>query len=81
MKNKKYCLPKHLGVSDLSIGDKIEYYNQAKEKLNNTPAQYKTEFEWLKEADSLALANAQMNLQDAYAAVNIRNEGMRIALA
>ena len=65
MKNKKYCLPKHLGVSDLSI----------------TPAQYKTEFEWLKEADSLALANAQMNLQDAYAAVNIRNEGMRIALA
>ena len=63
------------------LGDKIEYYNQAKEKLNNTPAQYKTEFEWLKEADSLALANAQMNLQDAYAAVNIRNEGMRIALA
>ena len=35
-------------------------------KLNNTPAQYKTEFEWLKEVDSLALANAQMNLQDAY---------------
>ena len=63
------------------LGDKIEYYNQTKEKLNNTPAQYKTEFEWLKEADSLALANAQMNLQDAYAAVNIRNEGMRIALA
>ena len=63
------------------LEDKIEYYNQTKEKLNNTPAQYKTEFEWLKEADSLALANAQMNLQDAYAAVNIRNEGMRIALA
>ncbi len=48
------------------LGDKIEYYNQTKEKLNNTPAQYKTEFEWLKEVDSLALANAQMNLQDAY---------------
>ena len=29
-------------------------------------SQYKTEFEWLKEVDSLALANAQMNLQKAY---------------
>ena len=48
------------------LGDKIEYYNQTQKKLNNTPAQYKTEFEWLKEVDSLALSNAQMNLQDAY---------------
>ena len=32
----------------------------------NTPAQYKKEFPWLKEVDSLALANAQMNLQTAY---------------
>ncbi len=48
------------------LRDKIEYYRQTQKKLNNTPAQYKTEFEWLKEADSLALANAQMNLQDAY---------------
>ncbi|MBZ9622118.1 IS200/IS605 family element transposase accessory protein TnpB [Clostridium sp. FP2] len=31
-----------------------------------TPAQYKYEFEWLKEVDSLALANAQMNLDKAY---------------
>ena len=31
-----------------------------------TPAQYKKEFEWLKEVDSLALANAQMNLDKAY---------------
>ncbi|MFA9398257.1 MAG: IS200/IS605 family element RNA-guided endonuclease TnpB [Clostridiaceae bacterium] len=31
-----------------------------------TPAQYKGEFEWLKEVDSLALANAQMNLDKAY---------------
>ena len=48
------------------LRDKIEYYHQTQKKLNNTPAQYKTEFEWLKEVDSLALANAQMNLQDAY---------------
>jgi len=31
-----------------------------------TPAQYKSEFEWLKEVDSLALANAQINLAKAY---------------
>ena len=48
------------------LGDKIEHYKETKEKLNNTPAQYKIEFEWLKEVDSLALANAQMNLQTAY---------------
>ncbi len=48
------------------LADKIECYNINKEKLNNTPAQYKKEFEWLKEVDSLALANAQMNLQTAY---------------
>lgn len=48
------------------LSDKIKYYEKTKQKLNNTPAQYKKEFEWLKEVDSLALANAQMNLQTAY---------------
>ena len=48
------------------LGDKIAYYNENKAKLNNTPAQYKAKFEWLKEVDSLALANAQLNLQAAY---------------
>lgn len=48
------------------LSDKINYYQETKQKLNNTPAQYKKEFEWLKEVDSLALANAQMNLQRAY---------------
>ena len=48
------------------LSDKINYYKETKQKLNNTPAQYKKEFEWLKEVDSLALANAQMNLQTAY---------------
>ena len=48
------------------LADKIEFYKETKQKLNNTPAQYKEEFEWLKEVDSLALANAQMNLQTAY---------------
>lgn len=48
------------------LSDKIEYYKETKQKLNNTPAQYKAEFPWLKEVDSLALANAQINLQSAY---------------
>jgi len=47
-----------------------EKYKDNKEELKKqklpTPAKYKTEFEWLKEVDSLALANAQMNLQTAY---------------
>ena len=48
------------------LADKIKHYEESRQKLNNTPAQYKIEFEWLKEVDSLALANAQMNLQTAY---------------
>lgn len=48
------------------LSDKIKYYKITKQKLNNTPAQYKQEFPWLKEVDSLALANAQINLQTAY---------------
>lgn len=48
------------------LADKIKHYEETKKKLHNTPAQYKTEFEWLKEVDSLALANAQINLQTAY---------------
>jgi putative transposase len=48
------------------LSDKIDYYKETKKKLNNAPAQYKKKFEWLKEVDSLALANAQMNLQTAY---------------
>ncbi|WP_368502825.1 RNA-guided endonuclease TnpB family protein (plasmid) [Alkalihalophilus sp. As8PL] len=33
-----------------------------------TPAKYKREFEWLKEVDSLSLANAQLNLDKSYKA-------------
>lgn len=47
-----------------------EQYKDDKEALKeqkySLPADYKKEFEWLKEVDSLALANAQLNLQTAY---------------
>jgi putative transposase len=48
------------------LADKIEHYKQTKTMLRNTPAQYKKEFDWLKEVDSLALANTQLNLDKAY---------------
>jgi putative transposase len=48
------------------LSDKIDYYEETKQRLNTTPAQYKKEFEWLKEVDAQALCNAQMNLQTAY---------------
>ena len=48
------------------LSDKIDHYNEHKTELKNTPAQYKKEFEWLKEVDSLALANVQQNLRAAY---------------
>ena len=34
--------------------------------LNNSPAQYKDEYKWLKEVDSLALANVWTNLNQAF---------------
>lgn len=48
------------------LGDKIDYYKETKQTLRNTPAQYKKDFPFLKEVDSLALSNAQVNLEKAY---------------
>lgn len=48
------------------LNDKIEHYKDTKLLLRNTPAMYKDEFPWLRGVDSLALANAQINLQTAY---------------
>ena len=53
-------------VYNRMLFDRIEYYKETGKSLNNTPAQYKKDFEWLKEVDSLALANAQLNLNRAY---------------
>ncbi|MBS4539634.1 transposase [Clostridium sp. D2Q-11] len=48
------------------LADRIEHYKETGKSLSNTPSQYKRGFEWLKEVDSLALANAQLNLNKAY---------------
>lgn len=48
------------------LEDKISYYKETESMLKNTPAQYKQEYEFLKEVDSLSLANEQMHLQSAF---------------
>ena len=48
------------------LADKIEYYKKEKRMLKNTPAGYKKGYPWLKEVDSLALANVQMHLESAF---------------
>ncbi len=60
-------------VYNKMLAERIEIYNNYKDDKEllkqqklPTPAKYKKEFEWLKEVDSLALANAQMNLNKAY---------------
>ena len=48
------------------LADKIQYYKKTGKSLKNTPAQYKKDYPWLKEVDSFALCNVQLNLQKAY---------------
>ena len=48
------------------LADKMNEYKKTGKMLYNTPAQYKKEYEWLKEVDSLALANVQLHLERAY---------------
>ena len=55
-------------VYNLMLDAKIKYYEQYKKTLNITPAKFKQleAYSFLKEVDSLALANAQLNLNTAY---------------
>jgi len=55
-------------VWNLMLADKIAYYKATGESLQTTPAQYKRDYTFLKEVDSLALANVQINLQSSYKA-------------
>lgn len=53
-------------VWNLMLEDKNNYYAQEHKTLHNTPAQYKDKYPYLREVDSLALANVQMQLQQAW---------------
>lgn len=58
-------------VYNLMLDDRKKAYEEVKNDSSKkmvfpTPAKYKEEFSFLKEVDSLALANAQLNLDKAY---------------
>jgi|SRR5690625_50521 len=76
-KSQEVLLAKTFGcvrfVYNKMLAERQETYEKHKDNkgiLKNqkfpTPAKYKDEFPFLKEVDSLALANAQINLQNAY---------------
>lgn len=48
------------------LSDKIESYKTTAKFVSVTPAKYKKDYPFLKEVDSLALANVQLNLQSAF---------------
>ena len=53
-------------VYNLMLSDKIEGYKATGRFPAVTPAKYKDEYPYLREVDSLALANVQLNLQAAF---------------
>lgn len=53
-------------IYNCMLADKMEHYKKEKKMLRNTPASYKKEYPWLKEVDSLALANVQLHLESAF---------------
>ncbi|MDO4978267.1 MAG: RNA-guided endonuclease TnpB family protein [Eubacteriales bacterium] len=53
-------------VYNKMLAEKQRYYKETGKNLRVTPAGYKKEYPWLKEVDSLALANAQLHLESAY---------------
>lgn len=53
-------------VYNLMLTDKIAHYKATGKSIQTTPAQYKDKYPYLREVDSLALANVWMNLQAAF---------------
>jgi len=67
---QKIFFAKTFGCSRLiynrMLSDRIEHYKTTGQSLKNNYAQYKVKFPFLKEVDSLALANTYLNLNTAY---------------
>ena len=53
-------------VYNLMLSDKIESYKTTGRFISVTPAKYKKDYSYLKEVDSLALTNKQIDLQKAF---------------
>ena len=53
-------------IWNLMLADREHAYRKEKRTINPTPAMYKRLYPYLREVDSLALANVQLDLQDAF---------------
>lgn len=53
-------------VYNMLLSDCKKQYEETGYSVVKSPAYLKAEYEWLKEVDSLALCNAQMNLKTDY---------------
>ena len=53
-------------IYNLMLDAKTKHYEATKQTLHITPASFKSDKAFLKNVDSLALANAQINLEQAY---------------
>ena len=53
-------------VYNCMLSERKEIYEKTGKTVRLTPARYKKEYSWLKEVDSLALANVQLHLEAAY---------------
>ena len=68
--DQKTQLNKNIGCArfiwNQMLSDSAKFLNETGVAFVPTPAKYKKEFDFLKEADSLGLANSQLNLKSAY---------------
>ena len=64
-------------VWNLMLADKVRHYKDTKSFGMQTPALYKKAYPYLKEVDSLALSNVQMNLQAAFRSCFDKNRKKR----
>lgn len=62
-------------VYNSMLADRIKHYQDTNESLKNNYAQYKEQYPFLKEVDSLALANTYLNLNTAYSNF-FKNQGL-----
>ena len=53
-------------IYNVMLDEKIREYKESGKMKRTTPTMYKGKYPWLKEVDSLALANVQLHLESAY---------------
>lgn len=53
-------------IWNLMLDDKLQEYRAGRKMSRQTPAQYKKDYPYLKEVDSMALINVQLHLEEAF---------------